>query len=555
MRLKRLWIDGFKNLNDFEIDFSDKEGITVLIGNNGSGKSNVLEAISAIFADLYNIQNSRRKKIDFSYKVEYIFNEFLIAINVVKENDTIDYYFAKYIDNNFNELNDSQIEQYLPSNVLMIYSGDDIRILKQYYEPFTRKFQKSVREAQSIPTLPKMLYINSFFWTISLLSLLKSVLDDNREFCKKILNNNSLENIKISFGFNQELIQKQTTFLNELSNNEDEKLFTLEEFKSLEYLPAEKDLFVQLTGMVGQKNKIKKLQIVSNDIDTIYLSEGEKKQILIRAALEILADENSLILMDEPDANIHVANKVQIKTMLKEYSNRENILTTHSPTLTHAFEEKHICMLTDGKIENKNKQEVFAEISDGIWSYQEQNIFLSSKKDIILLVEGKHDKIHIEEAFKRLKNNYEDLDFDIFAVNGADNIKQLLIGIKSSFNMFDKTKKYIGIFDCDEKGKEIIGKSAMRKKFASLGKSENFYYMYLPFYDYEKSFEIENMYPENKLHLAYKEAINITTININKNSIEKEAKNQLSMMCKSFKDEDFEHFKKLFDLILEIKEK
>ena len=51
MRLKRLWIDGFKNLNDFEIDFNDKEGITVLIGNNGSGKSNVLEAISAIFAD------------------------------------------------------------------------------------------------------------------------------------------------------------------------------------------------------------------------------------------------------------------------------------------------------------------------------------------------------------------------------------------------------------------------------------------------------------------------------------------------------------------------
>ena len=38
MRLKRLKIDGFKNLNNFELDFTEKDGTTVLIGNNGSGK-------------------------------------------------------------------------------------------------------------------------------------------------------------------------------------------------------------------------------------------------------------------------------------------------------------------------------------------------------------------------------------------------------------------------------------------------------------------------------------------------------------------------------------
>ena len=38
MRFKNLWIDGFKNLNNFELDFTDKCGITLLIGNNGSGK-------------------------------------------------------------------------------------------------------------------------------------------------------------------------------------------------------------------------------------------------------------------------------------------------------------------------------------------------------------------------------------------------------------------------------------------------------------------------------------------------------------------------------------
>ena len=42
MKLKRLWLNGFKNLNDFEINFERNDGITLLIGNNGSGKSNIL---------------------------------------------------------------------------------------------------------------------------------------------------------------------------------------------------------------------------------------------------------------------------------------------------------------------------------------------------------------------------------------------------------------------------------------------------------------------------------------------------------------------------------
>lgn len=68
MRLEKLHIKPrFKNLSDFAIDFSIKEGITVLIGNNGSGKSNTLEAISSIFAGLY----SPKFKPTFEYELRY----------------------------------------------------------------------------------------------------------------------------------------------------------------------------------------------------------------------------------------------------------------------------------------------------------------------------------------------------------------------------------------------------------------------------------------------------------------------------------------------------
>ena len=123
--------------------------------------------------------------------------------------------------------------------------------------------------------------------------------------------------------------------------------------------------------------------------------------------LEVIGDENSLILLDEPDSHIHLSNKEQIEKLLKAYSNRENILTTHSPTLTHNFDLKHITMLSkkannDAQVEEMEKQKIVYELTKGIWSYQEQNIFLNSQKDI-LLVEGKYDKIYITEALKRLK--------------------------------------------------------------------------------------------------------------------------------------------------------
>ena len=52
MRLDRLRLMGFKNLKNFEIDFDQGELSTVLIGENGTGKSNVIEALVTIFRDL-----------------------------------------------------------------------------------------------------------------------------------------------------------------------------------------------------------------------------------------------------------------------------------------------------------------------------------------------------------------------------------------------------------------------------------------------------------------------------------------------------------------------
>jgi recombinational DNA repair ATPase RecF len=70
MRLDYLEIVGFKNLCDFTIDFDVESELphTVLVGANGTGKSNLLEALLAIFSSLH----LKDEKAPFGYKLDYI---------------------------------------------------------------------------------------------------------------------------------------------------------------------------------------------------------------------------------------------------------------------------------------------------------------------------------------------------------------------------------------------------------------------------------------------------------------------------------------------------
>ncbi|HEY6527897.1 MAG TPA: AAA family ATPase [Cellvibrionaceae bacterium] len=66
----------FKNLKNVCIDFDEDEWITVVIGWNGTGKSNVLEALATIFRDLMGKPNkkgdhSQPEKPSFAYILRY----------------------------------------------------------------------------------------------------------------------------------------------------------------------------------------------------------------------------------------------------------------------------------------------------------------------------------------------------------------------------------------------------------------------------------------------------------------------------------------------------
>jgi predicted ATPase len=65
----------FKNLKDVTIDFDENHWVTVVIGWNGTGKSNVLEALAIIFRDLImykDLSNEKKREIPrFAYRLVY----------------------------------------------------------------------------------------------------------------------------------------------------------------------------------------------------------------------------------------------------------------------------------------------------------------------------------------------------------------------------------------------------------------------------------------------------------------------------------------------------
>src|SRR4051794_39690709 len=75
MRVRSLYLPAFKNLREFKIEFEDTAPLAVLVGRNGTGKSNVIEALTVIFRDL-----DLGLSTPFSYRLEYTCRNHLVLL-------------------------------------------------------------------------------------------------------------------------------------------------------------------------------------------------------------------------------------------------------------------------------------------------------------------------------------------------------------------------------------------------------------------------------------------------------------------------------------------
>ncbi len=406
MRIDRVYIEEFKNLIDFKIDLDKTKMHTVLLGQNAAGKSNLLEALVIIFRDL-----DLEDQTTFNYEIEYQCKTNFIKVQGgpdisgkakfflgTKKGDAIEY-SSKMIPKAEIKRNK---DEYLPKYVFSYYSGVSNRLL-EHFDKHQRRFYKALLDGINKPPRP-LFYarqIHSYFVLMAFYAFSEEKIS---EFLKNFLGITGLESVlfvlkepiwaknkkdaePLNFWTSSGVVRN---FLDELweasmapivhedtvredfrKSPKQEQLYlyisnqdklidiakkygtNTEFFKSLESTYIS-DLIQEV------RVKVKKVNI-NGDITFKELSEGEQQLLTVLGLLRFTKEDESLILLDEPDTHLNPLWKWRYMNLLEEYSGKDEssqiLMTTHDPLVIGGLTKEEIRVFHAKKAINKEGKE------------------------------------------------------------------------------------------------------------------------------------------------------------------------------------------------------
>lgn len=213
MRLDRIRIGSakasathqFKNLKNVTIDFDQDHWVTVVIGWNGSGKSNVLEALAVIFRDLM----MGKRKPAFAYLLRYRIGQGKDTLHVEIDADP-DRPRGQYVIHVATDAkargSDTLVPylvgeppvsarrgqrvtigaflkeeaRHLPRYVFSYYSGESLR-MEEVFRPYLERYDRELRRGRD-PGLKRLFYALPIHSQFVLLAFLIQKSDDMRSF-------------------------------------------------------------------------------------------------------------------------------------------------------------------------------------------------------------------------------------------------------------------------------------------------------------------------------------------------------------------------------------
>lgn len=399
MKLKELTIPDYKGFVNFTTTFDQESPITTVIGQNGVGKSNLIEIIVLIFRSI-----DLGEKTEFSYTLIYecrghdIQVRFdvdnpknsLVNINGIKKS-------AAYLKNNANE--------YLPMNVFTYYSGTNWRVEELFLKHQTQFYKRLTEGEEGL--LRRFFYcrdVHSFF-------VLLAFLVDDDAACKEILGKLEIESLdsvlfclKKPYWYKNkpsEIMLKEgdprfwysrgvvKDFLNNLwdqsiapidnkesktidfrgrTENQERLYMFLPDRSSLADLKDNysntADLFknIESTYIADILESVEVTVTLKNGKQLTFdqLSEGERQLLTVLGLMKFTRDDESLFLLDEPDTHLNPRWKLdyfkQIEKILNHkidgsdktaWDSSQIILTTHDPIMLTSLRADQVRVLTE----------------------------------------------------------------------------------------------------------------------------------------------------------------------------------------------------------------
>lgn len=388
MRIDRLTIKSpWKNLEGFHIDFDESRDVAVIIGKNGSSKSNLLEALIRIFRDIDLDEPS-----PFAYEIDYTMNSSNIHIEAEAEKH------AKA------EVDRKQITalklrtEWVPRYIVGYYSGasDRFEELFQWHDKLALDDALEKKAGETL-TFRRFICARPVH---GLFALLAFYLSNDHKI------NRFLKEFPRIEGFDSTLLilhkpewakkgDKAEDFwgakgpvrdLLESFRRHSLAPFThvapkdfrhrgkrelmylhLPDIKSLHALAAEYGsdprVFFQALDTMRLSKLIADFRVrvrvtgASNAIHTRQLSEGEQQLLTVLGLMKFTQDADSLYLLDEPDTHLNPAWGLEYLDRLRRIGgidkNSHTILATHDPLLVAGLLKQEIRVMsrtTLGKI-------------------------------------------------------------------------------------------------------------------------------------------------------------------------------------------------------------
>lgn len=155
MRLDRVFIDGFKNLKHAEADFDESRLTTVIIGQNGAGKSNLIEAI----VDVFRSVDLNRSPPRFRYEIDYRLDGKSIRLSNLDGRPAI-ISAGKILSRTEFDRNKSQ---YFPDLVFGYYSGGGRR-LERLFDSHQRRYYDVIKRNDDLEECKQALEERRLFY-------------------------------------------------------------------------------------------------------------------------------------------------------------------------------------------------------------------------------------------------------------------------------------------------------------------------------------------------------------------------------------------------------
>lgn len=395
MRIDRLRLPNFRNLKNFEIDFDESVATTVIMGRNGSGKSNLIEALVEIFRDLVEGRAST-----FSYQILYRCHGHAVQIL----NDTGDrrrQYFG--VDGVWMTRKDfeAQREQVLPQHIFAYYSGWNRRLESGFDEP-TRELYKEWlnNEDRRIP-LRRLFYCRKEYSQLVLLAFFLIGGEAINRILKEYLQIDSFESalftlktpwwrvtgkpssVQLADGdprfwyargafkhFLDDLWKRGLAPIrNEESVERDirgrkestERLYLfIKDLDSLKSLGGENDpkTFFGLLESLFLCDLIDDVQVsvrhlTAGRISFAQLSEGEQQLLTVLGLMIFTRQDESLFLLDEPDTHLNPSWVYEYYSLLEENfpkTDSQLLIATHNPLMIGSLRKNQVRLVVQQKI-------------------------------------------------------------------------------------------------------------------------------------------------------------------------------------------------------------